>query len=728
LTRSGLLLVLTLIAASGSHGQTASAVVCPNGWQTGNYANCVQAPVLLFGNQGTSTTSGALTVSVNNCSSSPLPTWAASGQICMGTGTLVLGTPFYSVSGDSSSDFAVTGGTCRDGGVLDPGSYCTVTLTFQPDRKGDKNANLIIYSNASNGNQTLTLAGKGISGYKTLSTSSCPTALTGNTNYQLSANIVCDGTVFTISGSGVDLNLNGYTITYLNSDANPSQANAIQNIGYNTGLTVHNGEISQGSGTKCKPSAFFHGCGPVDQIGTYAWGNVAISNVMFNFSVPSSKAVALLQQGNPTAIVHDITINNSAAGVCASIGCRNTLQSTNIVQSPMNSKVHFYNICINGGPQGGIAVYGKEALVEHNLINPGNVNGTNTNNFGIYCWGSCVAHDNIIGSPLQAWSTTRGIQISDAAHTRFVGRRIFDNYIGAFQLPNNLEYGGCQSGGAYGIQFDDDPMDSNSASRNVVVGTATNCGAAALKVTDSKSIGNESKNNVYKAVKTPDASPCIPREWSEVRPGCAYAVSLNGPSGFSSYDDTFQGDSGIVYLSEAGATNTTFYRSKFSAGSAFPSETFYTFTAANGPDSPVSIDINDATFGTGTAPVGSMKIDARGPNQGAVSIYINWTQTFCVVDETTSQPITGAAVTVTDSLANAYSSTTDASGCSSIVVTQYRLNNDHGANEVENRNPYSRTVSYSGCDASTAEGLNYASPGKVEVILHGCHGHETSAR
>jgi hypothetical protein len=62
-TNSGQLTSAYIIAA-------ASIVICPNDGEVGDYANCAPSPTLTFGNQGTSTSSMAIPISINNCQSS----------------------------------------------------------------------------------------------------------------------------------------------------------------------------------------------------------------------------------------------------------------------------------------------------------------------------------------------------------------------------------------------------------------------------------------------------------------------------------------------------------------------------------------------------------------------------------------------------------------------------------------------------------------------------------
>jgi len=144
-----------LVYAHGSimpNTSRATPIICPNIVQTGNNANCVQPPVLAFGNQGTGTTSMAIPISYNNCASSS----------CGGSGGVILASPtYYAFTGTNASDFALSGGTCGAGIMVPSGSYCTLYLTFRPGASGSRIATLTIYDNSSAGSKALSLTGTG---------------------------------------------------------------------------------------------------------------------------------------------------------------------------------------------------------------------------------------------------------------------------------------------------------------------------------------------------------------------------------------------------------------------------------------------------------------------------------------------------------------------------------------------------------------------------------------
>jgi hypothetical protein len=77
-------------------------------------------------------------------------------------------------------------------------------------------------------------------------------------------------------------------------------------------------------------------------------------------------------------------------------------------------------------------------------------------------------------------------------------------------------------------------------------------------------------------------------------------------------------------------------------------------------------------------------------------------------------------VTFTDTQGKSYTGTANGSGVAVVVVPQFRLNNDSGANGIENHNPFSRSVSLSGCTTNSTTGLSISGTGSATLTLGGC--------
>lgn len=689
-----------------------SVVLSPNIGQVGNFANAVQPPVLAFGKQGTGTASMAIPISINNCVS---PYIAACGSV---VGTVTVSS--MTISGTNAADFAITG-TCT---TIASGASCQPTITFTPSTSSSESATFTEVD--STGTHTMNLTGTGAT-VTTLATSSCPTALTSGVNYQLTANISCAGAAFTYSGTN-DVNLNGYTVTY-GTGSQSTQVGAFLLSANNGVLTVHNGTVTKGSGTNTfstgtQPQSSMFGVEP-NGGSEFTQGN---GGALFNLTVNMNMQYAnVLEQYIGSVVVHDLVINDTAVGTCASVGCRNVLQSATLFESEGQSQTsgatQIYNVTQNGGPQGGFGVDAVGAVVDNNYINPGNATGTNTNNFAIFEWGTNeVAQNNIIELPVGAASGTRGINLGDPESRGASGMTASHNYVGAFQPANNTEYGGCQGGGAFAEQVDNNPPSGAVFSGNTVVGTATVCSASGLRITDSESLSNGSTNEIISAVRGTGAIACTPGEWSEAKPGCAYALSVDADNGVSVQAATITnakltGDSGCFFVGPDGANQIYVESSTCNKGSN-PSG-FHTITAQNGPSSAVqNFHIVDATFNTGTSPTDTF-ISAQGANQGAVSFFVDWTQNM-TVEKASGPAASGALVTFTDTLSNTYTCTTSGGGACSVAVTQYRDNNDTGANQVENRNPFSLSVSLAGCTTFSQSGITISATTSRAITLSGC--------
>ena len=97
-----------------------------------------------FGNQSVSTTSSPLTVTVSNT----------------GTSSETLSTPYFTITGTNSSNYANAGtGTCTNGGTIAASGSCTINLTFTPSASGSRTATLTLQGTV---NATDSLTGTGV--------------------------------------------------------------------------------------------------------------------------------------------------------------------------------------------------------------------------------------------------------------------------------------------------------------------------------------------------------------------------------------------------------------------------------------------------------------------------------------------------------------------------------------------------------------------------------------
>src|SRR5208282_2574652 len=77
-----------------------------------------------------------------------------------GSTNLVLGTPYYTITGSNAADFAVTGSpTCTNGGTVTPANSCTIPVKFTPSVASAETAVLNIMGNATG---SVTMTGTGL--------------------------------------------------------------------------------------------------------------------------------------------------------------------------------------------------------------------------------------------------------------------------------------------------------------------------------------------------------------------------------------------------------------------------------------------------------------------------------------------------------------------------------------------------------------------------------------
>jgi hypothetical protein len=540
--------------------------------------------------------------------------------------------------------------------------------------------------------------------------------------YVLQNDVSAPGTCFSIQGSFVTLNLNGHTVTYNTADQtharyaivgincwDPDLTNGKANGnpcgGSFDNLTVFGGILTEGSGAAAN---YAH----VIRLGQNMAGGPTIYDVTFNFHSNSAKAIDILYAGNATGpgpIVHDNNFNDAVnqimnrhqedGTIISILGCGTSVALTSRV----------FNNTLIGSPQSGIRDQCNGAEIDHNTVETGNPNGTQSNgvcdptlgcqyanDFGILVWGTnSNVHDNIL-----KLEEGRGIELTGKGSV--VRNSTVTN---ANELKNDAEYNGCEGSGDYGFQWDD-KVSNTTASGNHVTVVSDVCTASAMRLTDVPLTGkNSSNNNYYSAVRTSTSLPCTVPQMGAPS-GCSMAISTeNSPdSGFTSTNDTFTGDSGIFWFDWTGAYNLTFIHPTFNKGTTFPSSPWYFAIAGNGYGAVSNVHIRDAIFGGGVDPRNNIIPTQSAGSQAAVSFYIDWTYTVIVTDQT-GNPVIGATVTVMDSLGNQECDTsTGAGGAATCVVTQERIHNDTGANQVEDRNPMAVSTSKSGCVTNAVKG------------------------
>jgi hypothetical protein len=743
-----------------SSGGSATPILCPNPGQTGNNANCVQSPVLTFGKQGTSTASMPLTVTVSNCGLVAVPGTTSVPQVagCTGSGSLTLGSAYETITTGNSTDFAVStsglANPCSNNLVIPSGSYCQLNITFTPSASSGTNEStlLTISDNGTTSTQTMSITGTSA----TVTSLSACGALSSSTNYQLTTNLSASGSCLTEAGSNIDVNLDGFTITYCTSSSSSIVA-GVGMTGNSTSLTVHNGTIvdSTGACTGTVSSGYSS-----SDVGATSGSGTTKGTTVFNMNLTqkakTGKIVFEENQSDSTATpvttVHDVIFTDLDPGNCSIVGCRAESQFYSIYSDQgfhrpaTGGSDQFYNIIGTAGPQGAISDTAPMNC-SNNLMNPGQTgaNATVANGFVCQDWGpnSTVASNLLVGTGVSGSTvSTRGIQVSSANNNVVTGTVVQGNTGIVRILDNDAEYacGSFEYGSTYGIQINTAgsgyDLSNNQFIGNTVMVLAGPCGAYAF---------SDSSATLASGVNISQGNNWICRGtagWTQTaNVNCAgmrfdanqYGPGQCGPGGtgqcgygleaFNSKQDYFSGDSADIYIWYDGNAPWECSQCIFNKpASAIASWTFMNNNnggGSGGSSGPFYL-VDPAFSGGATEAANNLSTWAGNNGSFSFSYYIQFTQTVTVKGAVSGNPISGATVTYTDALSNNYIGTTNGSGVATVVVSENQYGAAGGSYTVTHFNNYSYTVTASGCSSGGASGLNITTPNAVNVSLGGC--------
>jgi hypothetical protein len=305
-------------------------------------------------------------------------------------------------------------------------------------------------------------------------------------------------------------------------------------------------------------------------------------------------------------------------------------------------------------------------------------NGRFTNDFAINLWGSNQeAYNNTVNV-----TSGRGIIIDGIVATT-TGVSAHDNDIIVTELPQNQEYGGCQLGGAYGIQFDD--AGGGAVHHNKVLAKADQCAAKGLRITRVGS-GSSSHENLFAARRIGDSA------------AIAAGFSTGGGKDFSSWSDTFVADTYNIELDWDGGRNLIFQNDTFVKGEN-PAPNYATFSFRNAGNVDVSdIRFIDCSFLNGASKESSDMQSVNANNwPGPSEYFIEWTLTVAVKDNEGNN-VSDASIVISDARnIQVFKGTTRANGMLSTVLTEFRRYNTFGGVFTEMRTPHLLTVGRNGC-------------------------------
>jgi hypothetical protein len=542
-----------------------------------------------------------------------------------------------------------------------------------------------------------------LSGGQARGIASCQILNRAMTRYVLERNVSSPGTCFSIQADNITLDLNHLSLVY---GAKPSDgatfgilgiacwdgalrngiANGTPCGGSFNGFTVLNGKITQSPGVAPFSDAIHLGQGGGNRL--------QVHDVEFTVQGDSSIPIYTNYSGAGSVVRNNIIHNN-----VRTIQSRHQLQGMSVKfdnSTEVSPGQSVYENKIFGGPQGGILLVTDGAVAHGNEIRQ---NGHYSNDFAIYMWGN---REEVYNNVIDAVSG-RGIQIGGGAvgvNGRDIGGKrsnAHDNKIQVIELQQNCEYGegasqcsGCQLGGAYGIQFDDNPQDDSSFN-NTVLARADACDAGALRITDSRVRQNESRHEFFAALRSRPNSP-----------GNAYGWDNAGPKGFTARDDVFVADTASYHVNWDGAQNELCISCTFGKGTANPSPDYVTFSFQNGGKIPVrNIHFQDPKFldgarkdSTDMKPVLANQ-DWPGPSE----YFVDWTFTLSV-DDQHQKSVAGAEISIRDALGRSvYQGKTNLEGRIAVPLTEFRMYNTASQVLQERHNPYQVTVAGRRCGA-----------------------------
>ncbi|MGA8231675.1 MAG: putative Ig domain-containing protein, partial [Candidatus Acidiferrales bacterium] len=583
--------------------------------------------------------------------------------------------------------WSVSSGTLPTGLTL---GASTGTISGSPTASGTSSFTLKVTDSSSpsqTASQTFSIAISAAASGTSLT--ACGTLANAGTTYVLQNDVSSTQSCFSIQADNITLNLNGYTITYNTAtnggafgisgiacwDAENPAGNACG--GSFDGFTVYGGSIVEGSGS----TGTFSHC---IRMGQGLNSGPTVHDTTFTFQTNSAMGIYVDYAGASVpggAIIYNNTFHNNVTTIVSRYDIDGA--SIRIDQGPsVTTGAQIYNNTIIGGPQGGILDETIGGAIYGNTVDQGTV-GTNqyTNDFAIYAWSENEnVHNNTI-TPTQG----RGISLDSSAYT-INGTVAQGNTITVTETNDNSEYGGCELGGVYALQYDDNASGASDVG-NTGVGNALKCNAVGLRLT-AVGTGDTSSNNSYTG-----------KLMSGFTAGVAatgLSMDSGGQPAFTATKDTFIGDTSSIYVDWDGAGPFTCISCTLGSGPTPTGFTTFYFWNGGTPVTPGGLHFRDTTF-TGSASKTSTNMTVPGNNGQTAEYWIDWTYTLTVEDGS-GAVVSGASVSITDALGNnIYSGTTNSSGQISAVVTEFRMYNSGTSATQEMHTPDAVTVSASGC-------------------------------
>jgi hypothetical protein len=375
------------------------------------------------------------------------------------------------------------------------------------------------------------------------------------------------------------------------------------------------------------------------------------------------------------------------------------------------------NSSILDGVHVGFDVRNQNSIVRNNFVKMRSTKFTNS--FAIGAYSTVEVYGNTISNfdPLDLSVGGRGIYLVGNAWAH-------NNPITCHGHNTNLEYSGCEiagtdnpTGGVYCIQTEG--SNSSHSDNNDVVAVADACGGRARRFSSVGTLASPAaayfNNEVYRAFKTSAAAPGAAVGLSATT---FYSDTTNA-IGAAGVDSRIEADTYNVEWLNKG--NATFKRlvlvkgtedAKYTCGNpantgvgicSHPDPNYHTFRFQGYGDNQTITCVDcEARNGASLTDVSGVAETAFYKHY---DLWIKWTRTVHVDDGTHS--VSGANVFMTDATGATWIGITDALGNARLELPQWRIfNNATTAVNQEARNPYSLSISKSGCTTLNASGIS----------------------
>lgn len=370
--------------------------------------------------------------------------------------------------------------------TLAVGANASLVVQFKPASAGTVVGQVSIASNA--GTAVAALSGTGTAATAQGTPLSACGELTTSGAYYLTQNVTSAGTCFFIDGDNISLNLNGFTINYATAGgAAPTPAVVLADPWYTflaksgSTYTHSNFEIYGGSITEAKAGAPKSAAIWVGQSSGIAFPKVH-DLTLRTFSTDASPIYGDISDSgwqiyNNKIYYSSLTISSRYAFYGDAIWIGNQEQAAGTYTDLI------YNNHIYSAPQGGIRDTHQNAKIYGNDIT---FNSLYTNDF-------CV---DAPADAQQVYSNNCHPTSGRGVHTAGNNVWIHDNVITVQELKQNAEYGGCELGGAYGIQVEFDnsftttPPTGVQIANNQIKAIAGDCNAIGLRLTSMTVTGS----------------------------------------------------------------------------------------------------------------------------------------------------------------------------------------------------------------------------------------------